>query len=127
MTAPTYDLGSLHGGLRLDANKQSATASGLATMPVPDQIVLPLAQHAGDPADPMVGIGERVLKGQMIAAGAGALSAPVHASTSRSSPGPSRAATGNPGPASSSRATAKTAVSPAPGTRSTTTHWSGKS
>lgn len=82
MTAPTYDLGSLHGGLRLDANKDSATAAGLAVMPVPGQIVLPLAQHAGDPAEPVVGIGERVLKGQMIAESADGLSAPVHASTS---------------------------------------------
>ncbi len=82
MTAPTYDLGTLHGGLRLDANKDSATASELAVMPVPKQIVLPLEQHAGDPADPLVGIGEHVLRGQMIAAGTGALSAPVHASTS---------------------------------------------
>ncbi len=82
MTAPTYDLGTLHGGLRLAANKDAATASGLVTMPVPDQIVLPLAQHAGNPAEPVVGIGEQVLKGQLIAASSGALSAPVHASTS---------------------------------------------
>lgn len=82
MTAPTYDLGTLHGGLRLDANKASATAPALASMPVPQQIALPLAQHAGDPAEPVVAIGERVLKGQMIAASTGALSAPVHASTS---------------------------------------------
>ena len=82
MTAPTYDLGPLHGGLRLKANKESATASGLRTMPVPARLVLPLAQHAGDPAEPIIGIGEPVLKGQMIATSTGALSAPVHASTS---------------------------------------------
>jgi electron transport complex protein RnfC len=44
--------------------------------------VLPLAQHAGDPAQPVVSIGERVLKGQQIAQSEGMLGAPIHASSS---------------------------------------------
>jgi electron transport complex protein RnfC len=82
VSAPTFDLGKLHGGLRLTANKAVSTAAPIARMPVPDQLVLPLTQHAGDPAQPVVGIGERVLKGQLIAATDGALGAPVHASSS---------------------------------------------
>lgn len=82
MTAPTYDLGKLHGGLRLTANKSISTAMPILDMPIPAQLVLPITQHVGDPAQPVVGIGERVLKGQLIAESTGTLGAPVHASTS---------------------------------------------
>lgn len=82
MSAPTYDLGKLHGGLRLQANKRVSTAQSIRQVPVPAQLVLPLTQHAGDPAQPIVGIGERVLKGQLIADTEGTLGAPVHASSS---------------------------------------------
>lgn len=51
-------------------------------MPVPAQLVLPITQHAGDPAQPIVGIGEQVLKGQLIARCEDTLGAPVHASSS---------------------------------------------
>ena len=82
MSAPTYDLGKLHGGLRLQAHKQMSTAEPIQQVPVPEQLILPLAQHAGDPAQPVVGIGEHVLKGQLIAECDGSLCAPVHASSS---------------------------------------------
>lgn len=80
--APTYDLGKWYGGIRLPAEKEKSTAEGIQVAPVPDQLVLPLQQHAGDPAQPVVGIGERVLKGQLIADSDSILSAPVHASSS---------------------------------------------
>ena len=80
--APTYDLGKLHGGLRLPAEKDASTASGIVVAPVPAQLVLPITQHVGSPASPVVGIGERVLKGQLIADADGPISAPVHASSS---------------------------------------------
>lgn len=84
MTTPaaTYDLGRWHGGLRLPADKEISTSIGIQRMPVPDQLVLPIAQHAGEPAQPIVGIGEYVRKGQLIAEPYGSLSAPVHASSS---------------------------------------------
>jgi electron transport complex protein RnfC len=82
MTAATYDLGKLHGGLRLPAHKQASTAKAIYDVPVPAQLVLPIAQHVGDPAQPVVGIGERVLKGQLVAELEGSLGAPVHASSS---------------------------------------------
>ncbi|MDA0679234.1 MAG: electron transport complex subunit RsxC [Proteobacteria bacterium] len=80
--AATYDLGKLHGGLRLPAEKAAATATPIRDVPLPDQLVLPITQHAGKAAHPIVGIGERVLKGQLIAEAFGTLSAPVHASSS---------------------------------------------
>lgn len=82
MSAPTFDLGKLHGGLRLPGHKSESTAQPIYRIPVPAQLVLPIAQHVGEAAQPIVGIGERVLKGQLIAEPDGALGAPVHASSS---------------------------------------------
>jgi len=82
MTAPTYDLGKLHGGLRLPGHKSDSTAQEIRDVPIPSQLVLPITQHVGDPAQPIVSVGERVLKGQLLAATDGALGAPVHASSS---------------------------------------------
>ncbi len=82
MTAPTYDLGKLHGGLRLDAHKSDSTSGPIVDVPVPPQLILPLEQHVGEPAQPVVRIGERVLKGQMVAEPDGEMGAPVHASSS---------------------------------------------
>ncbi|NOX68762.1 MAG: electron transport complex subunit RsxC [Gammaproteobacteria bacterium] len=80
--APTYDLGKLHGGLRLPGEKSVSTTGPVLQAPIPDQLVLPLTQHVGNPSQPIVGIGEHVLKGQLIADTDGSLGAPVHASSS---------------------------------------------
>ena len=82
MSAPTYDLGKLHGGLRLQAHKSESTTTTIQHVPIPDILALPLTQHVGDPAQPVVAIGESVAKGQLIAESEGSLSAPVHASSS---------------------------------------------
>jgi electron transport complex protein RnfC len=82
VTAPTYDLGTLHGGLRLSAHKAASTALPIQAMPVPARLVLPITQHTGDPAEPVVAVGDQVLKGQLVAEPRGALGAPVHASSS---------------------------------------------
>ena len=82
MSAPTYDLGKLHGGLRLAAEKTASTERAIVEVPIPAQLVMPITQHVGDPAQPVVGIGERVLRGQLIAEPDGTLGAPVHASSS---------------------------------------------
>jgi electron transport complex protein RnfC len=82
VTAPTYDLGKLHGGLRLDAHKKESTVSPIVQVPLPSQLILPIEQHVGEPAQPSVDIGDRVLKGQLIAEPDGELGAPVHASSS---------------------------------------------
>jgi len=82
LSAPTFDLGKLHGGLRLPGHKAASTAAPIADVPIPSQLVLPITQHVGDPAQPVVGIGERVLKGQLLAEPDRTLGAPVHASSS---------------------------------------------
>ena len=70
------------GGIHPPQNKHQSTARGLEQMPLPAWLVLPLLQHIGNRALPVVQIGERVLKGQLIAEANGPLSCPVHAPTS---------------------------------------------
>ncbi len=82
MSAPTYDLGKLHGGLRLPAHKEQSTSVPLKVAPIPSQLYLPITQHVGEPAQPIVSTGDRVLKGQTIAEPDGEMGAPVHASSS---------------------------------------------
>ncbi|MGD8644143.1 MAG: electron transport complex subunit RsxC [Chromatiales bacterium] len=71
-----------HGGLHLDDHKAPSTREPLAPMRIPHSIVLPMQQHIGEAAEPVVEVGQRVLKGQRIARAPGYISAPVHASTS---------------------------------------------
>jgi electron transport complex protein RnfC len=80
--AATYDLGKLHGGLRLDARKSQSTGLPIQSPPLPEQLILPIDQHAGEPAQPLVRPGEKVLKGQLLAESPGTLGAPVHAPSS---------------------------------------------
>lgn len=65
-----------------DDHKRPAADVPLRVMPVPARLAMPLQQHAGAPARALVQPGERVLRGQLIAAAQGAVSAPVHASSS---------------------------------------------
>lgn len=51
-------------------------------VPVPARVHLLLAQHVGAPARPVVLVGQKVRKGELIAAAHGNISAPLHASTS---------------------------------------------
>ena len=71
-----------HGGLHLPDNKTQSTTLPVEKAALPKKLYLPLQQHIGEPAEPVVKAGERVLKGQMIAAAQGLISAPVHAPSS---------------------------------------------
>ncbi len=71
-----------HGGIHPPENKHQSLRTGIADAGIPPELVLPLSQHIGAPATPVVEIGERVLKGQMIAEAVGFVSVPVHAPTS---------------------------------------------
>jgi electron transport complex protein RnfC len=72
----------LVGGLRLAANKAASTAGPIVRGIVPPELVLPLHQHAGGSAEPVVEVGHHVLKGQLVAKPGAAPSAAVHASSS---------------------------------------------
>ncbi len=71
-----------HGGLHLTDHKAESTNLPIADLPVPSQLVLPLVQHIGAAAEPLVQVGERVLKGQLIARAGDHIGAPIHASSS---------------------------------------------
>jgi electron transport complex protein RnfC len=71
-----------HGGLKLDGHKSMSMQQPIAIAPVPKILVLPIQQHIGEPAHPIVQVGDHVLKGQLIAAAENFVSAPVHASSS---------------------------------------------
>ena len=79
---PTRKPSGFYGGLRLPTDKHELAEQPVLEAPLPEEIVLPLAQHAGLPAAPVVGVGEQVLRGQLIAGPEGMISAAVHASTS---------------------------------------------
>ncbi len=54
----------------------------LVRFPEPETVVIPLSQHAGAPATPIVAKGDYVQVGQKIGEAAGFISAPVHSSVS---------------------------------------------
>ncbi|MDM3870955.1 electron transport complex subunit RsxC [Porticoccus sp. W117] len=70
------------GGIHPPDNKQQSLQRGLGIAPLPEKLVLPLNQHSGAPATPIVAVGDTVLKGQKIAEPSGSVSAAVHAPTS---------------------------------------------
>jgi Na+-translocating ferredoxin:NAD+ oxidoreductase subunit C len=72
----------VRGGLRLNAHKQRSTEQPIRATRAVDSLVLPLDQHAGSPAVPLVKAGDRVLRGQPIAEPGGEVSAWLHAPAS---------------------------------------------
>ena len=72
----------LTGGIHPPENKHQSTTQSIVSAPVPTTLVLPLSQHAGSPADPVIEVGDKVLKGQLIARATGFVSAPIHAPSS---------------------------------------------
>ncbi|MEH6569205.1 MAG: electron transport complex subunit RsxC [Halioglobus sp.] len=71
-----------HGGIHPPENKHQSLSDVIQSAGIPQELTLPLSQHIGAPAAPLVVVGEQVLKGQMIAEAKGFVSVPVHAPTS---------------------------------------------
>jgi electron transport complex protein RnfC len=71
-----------HGGLHLPEFKELSNAGPVTQTEFPTQLILPLQQHIGGRAEPLVQVGDAVLKGQMIARAQGYVSVPLHAPTS---------------------------------------------
>ena len=70
------------GGLHLPDNKAMSTVVPVGEAPIPERLIIPLQQHIGAPAKPLVAVGDKVRKGQKLAKAEGYVSAPVHASSS---------------------------------------------
>ena len=71
-----------HGGVHPPTHKTESTRTPIAQAALPSKLVIPLHQHVGSRAKPIIQVGERVLKGQVIGQAEGRLSSTVHASTS---------------------------------------------
>ncbi len=72
---------AFHGGIHPLQNKRTASQN-IITCPLPPVFIHPMKQHIGQACEPLVKIGDRVLRGQKIAKSQGYLSVPIHASTS---------------------------------------------
>ena len=68
----------IHGGIHPPENKTQSLQDNIRAAHS-GQLIVPLSQHIGAPAAPIVNVGDRVLKGQMIGEAKGFVSAPVHA------------------------------------------------
>ncbi len=69
-------------GVHPSDHKRPAADVPSRSLPLPGRVHLMLAQHVGAPARPVVLVGQKVRKGELIAAAQGNISAPLHASTS---------------------------------------------
>src|SRR5512143_3180083 len=72
----------LRGGVHPEGRKDMSAERHIRAVPLPKKLYVPLQQHIGAPATPVVNVGDQVLKGQLIAAAQGAVSSSIHAPTS---------------------------------------------
>ena len=75
-TGGVHPLKALHEGKKLTENR------AIEEMPTGEIVKIPLSQHIGAPAKPLVKVGQRVLMGQKIGEAQGFVSANIHASVS---------------------------------------------
>lgn len=76
------DIHLFNGGVHPAGHKDDSTTRPITQLAMPEKLVLPLRQHVGYIPKLKVQVGERVLKGQMIAEAEGSVSAAIHAPTS---------------------------------------------
>jgi electron transport complex protein RnfC len=70
------------GGLKLPHHKQIACRDPLTALPLPETLVLPLAQHQGPAGECLVAAGDRVVGGQALTRARSDREVPIHAPTS---------------------------------------------
>ncbi len=75
-------LDGYYGGVHPSERKEFSEHLALKRFPDPKTVVIPLSQHAGAPANPIVQVGDNVLVGQKIGEAAAFISSPVHSSVS---------------------------------------------
>lgn len=73
---------SFKGGIHLPQSKKRTEKLAIEHLPVPQKVIIPLSQHVGAPAKPLVKKGDRVLIGQMIGEASGFVSSTIHSSVS---------------------------------------------
>ncbi|MGL6024219.1 MAG: electron transport complex subunit RsxC, partial [Cetobacterium sp.] len=70
------------GGVHPNDNKKQTENMVTENFLMAKMLYIPLLQHIGSPLEPLVKVGDKVLKGQKIADSEGFMTAPIHASTS---------------------------------------------
>jgi len=75
-------LKSFRGGVHPPEHKELTEDKPLEVMPLPAELLVPLGQHLGKPATPLVKKGAYVRQGQVLAESSGFISAPVHSPVS---------------------------------------------
>ena len=75
-------LWSFSGGIHLSGHKSISTGQPVRNLATPGRVILPLQQHIGVAAEPVVSVGDSVYKGQLVASAPSFISAHVHASVS---------------------------------------------
>ena len=78
----TRQIFPFHGGVHPPEMKDISNRAPIVRAPIPAKLCIPLQQSIGNSAQPLVQVGDLVLKGQQIAAANGSISAAVHAPTS---------------------------------------------
>ena len=71
-----------YGGIHPSEHKEYSESLPLIKFPSPNSVVIPLSQHTGAPAEPLVKAGDYVKMGQKIGEAPGYVSSPVHSSVS---------------------------------------------
>ncbi len=74
-------LKTFKGGLHVPDNKNTRNCE-IVNIPAPSKVYIPMQQHIGAPAQPLVSKGDYVKKGQLIGNFENGLSCPIHASVS---------------------------------------------
>jgi electron transport complex protein RnfC len=82
MAFAALKLFKIRGGVHPSENKQATAGSQIVRVPLASRLFIPLQQHIGAPAEPIVRHGDKIGKGQLLANSQGLISAPVHAPTS---------------------------------------------
>jgi electron transport complex protein RnfC len=72
----------LQGGIHPNTHKMLSNDQPIQALPLPNWLHIPIQQHIGASAKPVVKVGDRVYKGQVIAVNQGVVSASIHASSS---------------------------------------------
>jgi len=71
---------TFQGGVHLHYHKEATASKPIVDMPEPKQVILPVQQHIGAPAEVCVQVGDEVKIGDVVAKAKGFVSASVHAS-----------------------------------------------
>lgn len=73
---------SFHGGVHPPEQKTLTSTKPIKSLPLPQQLILPLQQHIGREGQLIVKVGDKVLKGQALTCSENPMAVPIHAPTS---------------------------------------------